>query len=371
MPNSQAKTQPDYYSLLDVSRNVDEKGLRKALREKAFENHPDRLSHLPEEERERREEMMYQINEAYGVLSDPEKKQAYDKQNREGVRRRSTEGRTTRRTGGFGINYNDFFSSLFSKGGIFGNEGGFGGWGSLWDSPRAKQEDYFMLPENDWGLLAALKKAYEAKENGKWRVRRVEDDKRDWMPEEVYSVKRKGNNVLVFRVITDWRSEWNRDKKIEVRKEGAYWETEKEMKPDTFLGEYYLYGRGKNRLTDSYKIPYQFGEYLQAMKSLARKFAREETNDEGKYDVADELRIINRYGEYGSNNTRVEGKSLWASDEDREWVRKVSFDDFWKKMRQAEGSVVQVEGLPKSKEGQPKTPAEGAPSSYTGGETKG
>lgn len=368
MSNDRTRAHSDYYSLLGVPRNVDKDGLKRAFKKKARENHPDRLRHLPEKEREEREERMYALNEAYGVLSDNEKRQAYDKYGKEGVRRRSAEGRT----GGVGINYDDFFSSLFGESGIFGRENIFGGWGSLWGDLGIKQEAHFMIPDNDLGLLAALKKAYEAKEDGKWRVRKAGGDKRDWMPEEIYSVKREGDKVLVFRIITDWRNTQDRKKKIQVKKEGSYWQVEKEMAPNTFLGEYYLYGRGRDRLADSYKIPYQFGEYLQAMKSLARKFARKETDAEGRYDVGRELRAINSYGEFGSKNTRIEGRLLWADDEDREWVRDVSFDDFWERMRQAEGSVVQKEGgPPKTKEGRRKTPKEGVSSSHTGGETKG
>lgn len=366
-------TTPDYYSLLGVSQSADSNQLKKAFRKKALENHPDRLNHLSEGERKKRVDLMYQINEAYGVLSDPEKKQVYNRQSKERSRRETTEGKTTTsRAESSRAIYNDFFNNIFKDGGIFGNKVKMVN--GLWETPINKQNNhdhYFMIPETDWGLLVALKKAYKAKEDGKWRVKKAEDDERDWMPEEVYSVKRKGDNVSVFRVITDWRSMPDRRKKIEVIKKDAYREKEKEMNPNTFLGEYYLYGEGKNKLIDS-EIPLQYGEYLGAMKSIAYKLVRNEIdNESNKYDISRELEVVNHYGEYGSRSTQVERKYSLSNDKDKEWVRKVTFDDFWKRMRQAEGTVVQVDGLPKSKEGQTKSPTEGIPSDYTGREMKG
>lgn len=112
---------PDYYKLLGVSRNADRKELKRAFRQRALENHPDRLNHLPKEEREIRESLMYQANEAYGVLSDAEKKRSYDRRNKEGVFPKRTEG--VRKSH---IRYEDYFYSIFGKGGIFGIEGIFG-----------------------------------------------------------------------------------------------------------------------------------------------------------------------------------------------------------------------------------------------------
>lgn len=63
----------DYYKILGVSRNVDEKELKKAFRKLAQQYHPDKNPGDKEAERKFKE-----INEAYTILSDPEKRQKYD-----------------------------------------------------------------------------------------------------------------------------------------------------------------------------------------------------------------------------------------------------------------------------------------------------
>jgi DnaJ-class molecular chaperone len=63
----------DYYMVLGVHQNADSKQLKNAFRELAFQYHPDRNKDNPETA-----EKMKQINEAYAVLSDSKKRQAYD-----------------------------------------------------------------------------------------------------------------------------------------------------------------------------------------------------------------------------------------------------------------------------------------------------
>jgi curved DNA-binding protein len=63
----------DYYDTLGVSRDADNKEIRKAFRRLAREYHPDVNPDDPEAE-----ERFKEINEAYEVLSDPEKRQKYD-----------------------------------------------------------------------------------------------------------------------------------------------------------------------------------------------------------------------------------------------------------------------------------------------------
>ena len=78
----------DYYQTLGVSQDADEKELRKAFRRLARKHHPDVNPNDPEAE-----ERFKEINEAYGVLADPEKRSKYDQLGDEWNRYQQTGGR--------------------------------------------------------------------------------------------------------------------------------------------------------------------------------------------------------------------------------------------------------------------------------------
>ncbi len=90
----------DYYQILGVSKNASEQELKKAYRNLARKHHPDI------DKSEGAEKKFKEINEAYQVLSDPQKKSAYDQF-----------GHAAFEPGGGG------FGS--SAGGPFGDQGGF------------------------------------------------------------------------------------------------------------------------------------------------------------------------------------------------------------------------------------------------------
>ncbi len=106
----------DYYEILGIPKNSDEKEIKKAYRTLARKYHPDVCKEPGAEER------FKQINEAYSVLSDPQKRAQYDHIGHEGYT--SASRGSYAGGGGFGGFSADFsgFGDIFD---FFG--GGFGG----------------------------------------------------------------------------------------------------------------------------------------------------------------------------------------------------------------------------------------------------
>ena len=100
-----AATKRDYYEVLGVSRDADERAVKKAFRSLARELHPD-VSGDPEAEERFRE-----IAEAYEVLSKPETRELYDRYGHEGLR-----------TGGFRPSDFDFGSLTDLLSAFFGDD---------------------------------------------------------------------------------------------------------------------------------------------------------------------------------------------------------------------------------------------------------
>src|SRR5580704_4034340 len=72
----------DYYEILGVPKAASLADIKKAYRSLALKFHPDRV---PEAEKKVAEEKFKEISEAYGVLSDPAKKQTYDQFGHQGI----------------------------------------------------------------------------------------------------------------------------------------------------------------------------------------------------------------------------------------------------------------------------------------------
>ena len=107
----------DYYEVLGVSKNADDAELKKAYRRLAMKYHPDRNSGDDEAEHKFKE-----AKEAYDVLSNSQKRAAYDQFGHAGVDASAGGGGH----GGFGgAGFGDIFDSVF--GDIFGAAAGRGG----------------------------------------------------------------------------------------------------------------------------------------------------------------------------------------------------------------------------------------------------
>ncbi|QRN04509.1 molecular chaperone DnaJ [Legionella sp. MW5194] len=101
--------QQDYYELLGVGRHADENEIKKAYRKLAMKYHPDRNSNDKESE-----EKFKEIQKAYAVLSDPQKRAAYDQFGHAGVDPSMRGGFGG--FGGFGDVFEDIFENIFSGG---------------------------------------------------------------------------------------------------------------------------------------------------------------------------------------------------------------------------------------------------------------
>jgi molecular chaperone DnaJ len=122
----------DYYQVLGVSRDADEKAIKAAYRKLARKYHPDVATSQPDAE-----ERFKEINEAYEVLRDSDKRSKYDRFGRDWERYRQAEqagagaydfgswfaGQSggpeftyeyrTAGSGGSGSGFSDFFETLF------------------------------------------------------------------------------------------------------------------------------------------------------------------------------------------------------------------------------------------------------------------
>ncbi|NLO91318.1 MAG: J domain-containing protein [Elusimicrobia bacterium] len=130
----------DYYKILGVSKNSSQDEIKKAYRQLARKYHPDMH---PEAKKAEMSEKFKDINEAYEVLSDPQKKATYDQlgpdwqqgprpdpRQRQYSSRGPAQGFRFTQGGGQGFEnlsgFSDFFQSIFGSAGFAGGRGGGG-----------------------------------------------------------------------------------------------------------------------------------------------------------------------------------------------------------------------------------------------------
>ncbi|KAI8469015.1 MAG: DnaJ domain-containing protein [Monoraphidium minutum] len=115
----------DYYEILGVARGAEESELKKAYRKLAMKWHPDKNP-----DNKAAEAKFKDVSEAYEVLSDPQKREIYDRHGEEGLKNGGGFGGGGGGGGAhFGRSPEELFAEIFGGMGGMGGMGGFGGGG--------------------------------------------------------------------------------------------------------------------------------------------------------------------------------------------------------------------------------------------------
>ena len=115
----------DFYEVLGVAKTASESEIKRAYRKMAMQYHPDKFSQASDSEKNEAEEKFKEVNEAYQVLSDSNKKSQYDRFGHAAFEQGGAGGGFSGGFGGFdfggfgGDDLGDIFGSFFG--------GGFGG----------------------------------------------------------------------------------------------------------------------------------------------------------------------------------------------------------------------------------------------------
>ncbi|WP_058616290.1 molecular chaperone DnaJ [Tepidimonas taiwanensis] len=100
----------DYYEILGVARNASDDEIKKAYRKLAMKYHPDRNQG---DAAKAAEEKFKEVKEAYEILSDPQKRAAYDQYGHAGVDPSMRGGHGADGFAGFSEAFGDIFGDIF------------------------------------------------------------------------------------------------------------------------------------------------------------------------------------------------------------------------------------------------------------------
>jgi molecular chaperone DnaJ len=105
-------SQKDYYEILGVQKTTGAEEIKRAYRKMALKYHPDKNPGNAEAEAKFKEAAM-----AYEVLSDPDKRQRYDRHGHEGLRGSTAHDFSHMAAGDIFSMFEDIFGEMFSQGG--------------------------------------------------------------------------------------------------------------------------------------------------------------------------------------------------------------------------------------------------------------
>ena len=142
-------TNRDYYEILGIPKNASAEDVKSAFRKLARQYHPDVSKESDAEEK------FKEINEAYGVLSDPEKRRRYDQFGRAGLGEMG--GMPDYAT----MDFNDIFEELLGGFGF----GGFGGRTSSSRRPRRGRDLQIQVPLKFEEAVFGVEKTIELTRN--------------------------------------------------------------------------------------------------------------------------------------------------------------------------------------------------------------
>ena len=121
------------YDRLEIKPDVDDSEIKKAYRKLSFKWHPDKNPN----DKEKATKMFQDISEAFTILSDGDKRAAYDRDGYESLKN----------PGGMPSNFNpmDIFSQFFGNSGGFNGFSGFNGFGGFEQPQQQVQMEHCMV----------------------------------------------------------------------------------------------------------------------------------------------------------------------------------------------------------------------------------